>query len=248
MILLKRSDRIGNRRDPEKGRTAMNENNVIVRDFERPSAELVERFKGIPVANLDDCMERRAAVHSSIKPVGYKGPMVGTAFTVRVPEGDNLMLHAAMEYMKPGDVVVLDAGGYTERAIFGELMAAYMKNRGVLGVVVDGAIRDSESLAEIEGFQVYARSATPDGPFKNGPGAVNVPITFSGKTVFPGDIVTADRDGLLFIRPENAEALLEAVHKVEVMEAGIMKLIVEKDEYERPWVKKKLEEIGTEIL
>ena len=104
----------------------MNENNVIVRDFERPSAELVERFKGIPVANLDDCMERRAAVHSSIKPVGYRGPMVGTAFTIRVPEGDNLMLHAAMEYMKPGDVVVLDAGGYTERAIFGELMAAYM--------------------------------------------------------------------------------------------------------------------------
>ena len=226
----------------------MNENNVIIRDFERPPKELVERFRGIPVANLDDCMERRAAVHSAIKPVGYKGPMVGTAFTIRVPEGDNLMLHAAMEYMKPGDVVVLDAGGYTERAIFGELMAAYMKNRGVLGVVIDGAIRDSEALSEMEGFQVYARAATPDGPFKNGPGAVNVPIVFSGKTVYPGDIVTADRDGVLFIRPENAEALLEAVRKVEETEEGIMKNIIEKDEYVRPWVAKKLSEIGTEII
>lgn len=225
----------------------MNENNVIIRDYERPSEALVERFKGIPVANLDDCLERKAAVHSAIKPVGYQGPLVGTAFTIRVPEGDNLMLHAAMEFMKPGDVVVIDAGGYTERAIFGELMAAYMKNRGVKGVVVDGAIRDSESLAAMEDFQVYARSATPNGPFKNGPGAVNVPITFSGKTVYPGDIVTADLDGLLFVRPENAEALLEAVHKVEETEAGIMKNIVEKDEYERPWVRKKLEEIGTEI-
>ena len=226
----------------------MKKDNVIVRTFERPSRALVERFFGIPVANLDDCMERRAAVHSMIKPVGYKGPMVGTAFTIRVPEGDNLMLHAAMDYMRPGDIVVLDAGGYTERAIFGELMAAYMRNRGVLGVVIDGAIRDSEALAGMEGFQVYARAATPDGPFKNGPGAVNVPIVFSGKTVYPGDIVTADRDGVLFIRPENAEALLEAVRKVEETEEGIMKNIVEKDEYVRPWVAKKLSEIGTEII
>ena len=221
--------------------------NRIIKTFKRPDPELVRQFEGIPVANLDDCMERRAAVHSAIKPVGYKGPMVGTAFTLKLPEGDNLMLHAALDLMQPGDVVVIDAGGYTERAIFGELMAAYMKVRGVRGVLLDGAIRDSEALAEMEGFQVYARSATPDGPFKNGPGEVNVPITFSGHTVFPGDIVTADMDGALFIRPDQAEALLAAVHKVEATEAGIMKHIAEDGTYVRPWIAPKLEEIGTEI-
>ena len=81
----------------------------IIRDFERPSKELVESFKDMPVANIDDCMSRTAAVDSAIKPVGYKGQLLGTAFTVKVAQGDNLMFHAAMDMAKPGDVIVIDA-------------------------------------------------------------------------------------------------------------------------------------------
>ena len=110
----------------------------IIRDFQRPDPELVELFRGLPVANIDDNMERTAAVESSIVPVG-KGQLLGTAFTVQVAQGDNLMFHAAMDMAKPGDVIVIDAGGFTERAIFGELMATYCKVRGIRGIVCDGA-------------------------------------------------------------------------------------------------------------
>ena len=116
----------------------------IICDFPRPDPELVELFRDLPVANIDDCIERTAAVDSAIVPLG-KGQLLGTAFTVHVAQGDNLMLHAAMDLAKPGDVIVIDAGGFTERAIFGELMATYCKIRGVRGIVCDGAVRDAES-------------------------------------------------------------------------------------------------------
>ena len=125
----------------------------IIRNFQRPDPTLVERFRGMPVANIDDCMNRIAAVDAAIKPIGYKGQLLGTAFTVKVAQGDNLMFHAAMDLTKPGDVVVIDAGGFTERAIFGELMAAYCKSRGVRGIICDGAIRDYDGLAEMKDFQ-----------------------------------------------------------------------------------------------
>ncbi len=220
----------------------------IYKDFKRPDPSLVEQFKGMPVANIDDNMQRIAAVDAAIKPVGYKGQMVGVAFTVRVAQGDNLMLHAAMDLAKPGDIIIIDAGGFENRAIFGELMATYMKTRGIRGIICDGAVRDWGGLAALEGFNVYARSATPNGPYKNGPGEINVPVVCGGKIVYPGDIVVADDDGVLFIRPEDAEALIAATKAVEDKEAGIMKHILEDGTYIRPWVDAKLKEIGCEII
>lgn len=221
--------------------------NRIYKDFKRPAPELVKRFEGMPVANIDDNMQRIAAVDSAIKPVGYKGQMVGVAFTIRVAQGDNLMLHAAMDLAKPGDIIVIDAGGFTERAIFGELMCTYMKTRGIRGIICDGAVRDWGGLAALEGFNVYARSATPNGPYKNGPGEINVPVVCGGKIVYPGDIVVADDDGVLFIRPDEAEELATATEAVEKKEADIMRHILEDGTYIRPWVDAKLKEIGTVI-
>ena len=221
--------------------------NRIYKDFKRPAPELVKRFEGMPVANIDDNMQRIAAVDSAIKPVGYKGQMVGVAFTIRVAQGDNLMLHAAMDLAKPGDIIVIDAGGFTERAIFGELMCTYMKTRGIRGIICDGAVRDWGGLAALEGFNVYARSATPNGPYKNGPGEINVPVVCGGKIVYPGDIVVADDDGVLFIRPDEAEELAAATEAVEKKEADIMRHILEDGTYILPWVDAKLKEIGTVI-
>ena len=219
----------------------------INKDFQRPDAALVERFKDMPVANIDDNMGRLAAVDSEIKPVGYKGHMAGVAFTIRVPQGDNLMLHAAMDLAKPGDIIVIDAGGFKERAIFGELMATYMRERGIKGIICDGAIRDYGGLAALENFRVYARAATPNGPYKNGPGEINVPVVCGGKIVYPGDIVVADDDGVLFVHPDQAEELIQATKAVETKEADIMKHILEDGTYIRPWVDEKLKEIGVEI-
>lgn len=220
----------------------------IIRNFQRPDPTLVERFRGMPVANIDDCMNRIAAVDAAIKPIGYKGQLLGTAFTVKVAQGDNLMFHAAMDLTKPGDVVVIDAGGFTERAIFGELMATYCKSRGVRGIICDGAIRDYDGLAEMKDFQVYARSATPNGPYKNGPGEINTPVVIGGRLVYPGDIIVGDQDGVLIISPAIAEQIAHATEEVEKKEAVIMEHIVKDGTYVRPWVAEKLKEIGCEVI
>lgn len=215
----------------------------------RPAKELVEAFRGMPVANIDDNMNRTAAVDSSIKPVGpSRKQLLGTAFTVKVAQGDNLMFHKAMDMAKPGDVIMIDAGGMTERSIFGALMATYCKTRGIAGIVVDGAIRDVDEISDLEDFRVYAKSATPNGPYKNGPGEIGGEIVIGGIIVKPGDIVVGDTDGLLVIHPDEAEELIEKTKQIMAKEADILKNILEKGSYVRPWVDQKLEEIGCETV
>jgi len=219
----------------------------IIKDFKRPNTALINKFKDMPVANIDDNMGRIAAARNNIVPIG-KGQLLGPAFTVRVPQGDNLMFHAAMDLAKAGDVIVIDAGGFTDRAIFGELMATYCQKRGIKGIVCDGAIRDKGSLALMEDFPVYAISATPNGPYKNGPGEINVPVVIGDKIVHPGDIVVGDEDGVLFIEPEIAEELVKATEAVQKKEADIMKHIVEDGTYVRPWVNEILDRLGCKII
>ena len=219
----------------------------IIKNIKRPENQLVEKFRGMAVANIADCMERIAAVDSKIAPIG-KGQLLGTAFTVRLPQGDNLMFHAAMDLAQRGDVIVIDAGGFTERAIFGEIMATYCKTRGIRGIICDGAIRDREELAKMEDFPIYACAATPNGPYKNGPGEINVPVVIGGKIVFPGDIVVGDADGVVFIDPDMANEIADAVKEVEAKEHSILEDIEKKGVYIRPWVEKKLTEIKCEII
>lgn len=219
----------------------------IIRDFPRPDPEIVKKFEGMPVANIDDNMGRIAAVDAAIIPFG-KGQLLGTAFTVRVPQGDNLMFHAAMDLAKPGDVIMIDAGGFGDRAIFGELMATYCRKRGIRGIVCDGAVRDSDALSAMEDFQVYARSVTPNGPYKNGPGEIGVPVVIGGKLIHPGDIIVGDGDGLLAIAPDIAEEVASATRAVQEKEEKIMYYILNDGTYIRPWVDEKLREINCEFV
>ena len=157
------------------------------------------------------------------------------------------MFHKAMDMAKPGDVIVIDAGGDGKRAIFGALMINYCKARGLGGVIVDGAIRDYEELSEMD-FPVYARAITPNGPYKNGPGEINVPVVIGGKVVNPGDILVGDQDGLVVIRPEDAAELQEKTRATMAKEAKIMEDIMTKGEYIRPWVDEILNQIGCDII
>lgn len=219
----------------------------IVRQVKRPDQELIKAFENIPVANLDDCMNRISAIDEHINCIN-RGPLLGPAFTVKVPEGDNLMLHKAMDMVQPGDVIVIDAGGDTRRAIFGELMVSYLRVRGAAGIVVDGSIRDLEEIARLTDFPVYCRGVVPNGPYKNGPGEINTTVVCGGRVVQPGDIVVGDRDGVLFIRPEEAPRLLEQVKAFHAAEEQVMKRIIEEKNYPRPWVDQKLEELGVEYI
>ncbi len=218
----------------------------VVVNFERPSKEIIELFRGVPVANIDDNMGRIAAVDSSIRPQNTT-ILLGTAFTIRVPQGDNLMFHKAMDMIRPGDVIVIDAGGFTERSIFGELMTLYCMKKGAAGIVVDGAIRDYDAIHKMD-FPVYAKSVTPNGPYKNGPGEINVPIVIGGKIVHPGDIIVGDQDGIIIIPPSIAKEVADKTMEVVRKEEKIKTNIISNGTYDRPWVDKKLKEIGCEFL
>ena len=153
-----------------------------------------------------------------------------------------------MDLIKPGDIVMIEAGGFCNRAIVGELMSTYMKTKGAKGLVIDGAIRDSAALGEMEGFPVYARGISPNGPYKNGPGEVNVPVVIGGKLVCPGDIIVGDEDGVIIIKPSDAKALYDATVAVAEKEEKIIQHIAEDGTYIRPWLDDKLKEIGCEII
>lgn len=136
--------------------------------------------------------------------------MVGTAFTIKVRVADNLMVHKALDYAQPGDVLVIDAEGDTEHAILGEIMTREAMVNGLAGFLIDGAIRDAGEIKKME-FPVFARGVTPRGPFKDGPGEINTPVSCGGVVVNPGDIIVGDEDGVVIIPSVDAEDILKKV-------------------------------------
>ena len=190
----------------------MNYGCTINLNFTRADRALVEQFRGIPVANIDDCMNRLAALDASICPLNH-APLLGTAFTVRVPAGDNLMFHKAMDLAQPGDVIMIDAGGCMDRAILGELMTTYCKVRGLAGIVVDGCIRDRDELAQMD-FPVYARGATPNGPYKNGPGEIGTAVSVGGQLIRqPPSVLAASSSARATLSSATATASLPSVRR-----------------------------------
>lgn len=213
----------------------------------RPDSKLVEGFKGLPVANIDDCMGRIACCNSDLKPMN-KTPLVGTAFTVRCPEGDNLMFHKALEMAQPGDVLVIAAGGSMKRSLCGEIMSTQARMMGLKGFIIDGCIRDKDEISEMEDFSVYAKGVTPNGPYKNGPGEINVPVAVCGQVINPGDILVGDGDGLLVIKPEEAAELIKKTSAVKVMEDGQKADLISGKGLNKPWIAQKLEALGCEFF
>lgn len=218
----------------------------IYKDFKRPSKDLVEKFRSIPVANICDCMNRTSSFSSALEPLN-DCCLLGTAYTVTAAGGDNLLFYYAIDNAKPGDVIVVAGGGYTERAVCGEIMASFAQKRGISGFVVDGAIRDKKSLSEMD-FPVYAISAICNGPYKNGPGCINIPISVGNQVVYPGDIILGDDTGIIAIRPDDAEELYEKAIKVMEKEAGMMKSIEEKGTLDLNWMYQKLEKDHCQII
>ncbi len=216
----------------------------VITSVARPSRTLVESFADIPVANIGDNMGRLSCLSAAIKPYG-KVRLLGPAITVKAPVGDNLMFHKALDIAEPGDVIVVDGQGDMNHALCGEIMMRYAVTRRIAGFVIDGCIRDVEGLRLLD-FPVYARGVTPKGPYKSGPGEVNVPVVCGGQAVLPGDIVAADGDGIVIIRPEDAEWVLAKAREHNAMEARTFEDIAA-HALNRAWVQKTLEEKGCEI-
>ena len=164
---------------------------------------------------------------------------------MKTTPGDNLLVHKALDTAQKGDVIVVDAGGVLENAIIGELMMSRARQRGVAGIVIWGAIRDSAEIAAGT-YPVYAAGVTHRGPYKNGPGEINVPINMGGMAVNPGDIVVGDADGLVAIPQDQAERVLKSAQGILAKETAAMKEI-EAGTVDRSWVDKALREKGYKV-
>lgn len=171
--------------------------------------DVVEQFSHLPVANVSDSMSRLTAGGARLRPMHGGGVLAGPALTVKAASGDNLMLHKAIALAEQGDIIVVDAGGELTNALMGEMMLMQMEKRGVAGVVINGAIRDA---AYIRGhnFPVFAAGVTHRGPYKNGPGEINVPVAIDGMVIAPGDLMLGDDDGLLCVPFDDLEAVFAA--------------------------------------
>lgn len=174
--------------------------------------QLVQAFKGLPVANISDCMSRMTAGGTRLRPMHKSGYLAGPALTVKCRPGDNLMIHKALRLAQAGDVIVVDAGGDLTDALFGEIMVATSVQIGLAGIVLNGAVRDSEEIGRGE-FPLYAAGVTHRGPYKDGPGEINVPIAIDGMVIHPGDLIVGDADGLLCIPYDEAQDILAATRK-----------------------------------
>jgi len=198
------------------------------------SSEMIEAFSKLPVANVSDSMQRLFAAGPTLRPMHAAGSMCGSAITVRTRPGDNLMLHKAIDMAVPGDVIVVDGGGDLTNALMGELMLAYAIKRGVVGFVINGAIRDLDAFVSTN-LPTFAAGVTHRGPFKDGPGEVNVPISLDGMIVNPGDIVIGDADGVLAVPLDEAQEILDRTLAKQDVETRQMKAIAEGTN-DRTWV------------
>lgn len=157
-----------------------------------------ERLSGLAASAVVDSMDRLGSPDAGISPAWAGARLAGPALTVLTAAGDNRIVHAALDVVQPGEVVVINGFGDTTRALIGDLIAERARSLGVAGFVIDGCVRDVDAIREI-GLPVFARGVTPAGPYKNGPGVIGGPVAIGGVAVQTGDVVLADADGVVFI-------------------------------------------------
>lgn len=216
----------------------------ILKRQRKVATEIVERFARLPVANVSDSMSRMTAAGARLRPMHKAGGMAGVALTVKTRPGDNLMIHKAMAMAEPGGVIVVDAGGDLTNALIGEMMLTRIIKSGLAGIVIDGAVRDAGFIGS-QNFPVFAAGVTHRGPYKNGPGEINVPIAIDGMVIQPGDLIIGDDDGLLCVPFDDVDAVLKAATaKYEAEQKQIANIMA--GTHDPSWVDKALRELNCE--
>ncbi|WP_414057140.1 RraA family protein [Pantoea dispersa] len=187
-------------------------NNLINRNIERVSALSVSQAAAFQAAILADVAGRRGTLHGRVKPLSPQMKVAGPAITVEVRPGDNLAIHAALAIAQPGDVLVVDGKGDISCALLGEIMATQAEASGIAGIIIDGAVRDADALAQ-GSYPVFAAGLNPSGPTKSIPGRVNHPVSVAGASIEPGDLVIGDADGVVVIAKQDVERIIALAAK-----------------------------------
>ncbi|GAA2854801.1 4-carboxy-4-hydroxy-2-oxoadipate aldolase/oxaloacetate decarboxylase [Actinoplanes cyaneus] len=181
---------------------------VVVRDFERITGDLAKGLAEQGASTVHEADGRRGAFRPELHPLQRGARIAGPAVTVSCHPGDNLMIHAAVETVRPGDVVVVTTTSPSTDGMLGDLLATSLRAHGAIGVIMDAGVRDAAELRAM-GFPVWARAISPQGTVKASPGSVNVPVVVCGQVVNPGDAIVADDDGIVVIPRDRAAGVLE---------------------------------------
>lgn len=195
---------------------------------------VAQQFMPLPVANVSDCLFRMTAGGARLKPMHAGGRMAGPALTVKTRPGDNLMIHKALQIAVAGDVIVVDGGGDLTNSLIGEIMAADAALKKLGGLVIYGAIRDAGAI-RAGSFPVFAAGVTHRGPYKDGPGEINVPISIEGMVIEPGDLMLGDDDGVLSVPFDDVSRVFSLAEDRQALENHIVREMNE-GRTDRSWI------------
>lgn len=205
--------------------TAPTDNITVTAPWPRHDTELLGHYATAPAANVGDVFDRLLVLDSGIRCLTSRTRLVGTALPILTRAGDNLAIHRALDDAQPGDVLVINGQGDLTRALIGDLIGEIMVSKGVVGAIVDGTIRDADTLSK-QGLAVFARGTTPAGPYKNGPGIIGEPVAVGGVVVSAGDIIIGDADGVAIIPRASAANAHQLVEDVITKEEQLRQRII----------------------
>jgi 4-hydroxy-4-methyl-2-oxoglutarate aldolase len=199
---------------------------TVRRNFARPPQHLVQRLSEAPTGWVVDANGRRGALDYRIRPLTNSKRFCGVALPVWTRARDNLAPYAAIQYAKPGDVMVISTDDYEPASVVGDILVGMAKNQGIVAFVTDGVVRDIDGLNAV-GLPVFARGLSPNSPFKDGPGTIGLPISLAGAAINAGDVVLGDQDGVVVVAREALESVVAALAEIKSKEEKMEKLVAD---------------------
>jgi len=192
----------------------------VIHDIERVSKDLIESMKALPTATIHEAYGGKGAVSHNIKPIRTGMKLCGTVIPIKTRPGDNLIVHKAIYVAQPGDVLLVDTSSFVEAGFWGGIMTEAAQQRGIAGLVTDGAVRDTDEIAQMD-FPVFSKGISIKGTTKTCLGSINHPIIFEGVMVQPGDVIVGDSDGVVVVARKDVSEVIEKARNREEKEKEI---------------------------